>query len=422
MDTIFAQATAPGKAGIAVIRVSGPDAVRGCSRLCGPLPEMRRAALRTIRTFDGEMIDEGIVLCFPDGASFTGEPVVELQMHGSVAVIQAILKELACIDGFRIAEAGEFTRRALDNDRLDLTQVEGLADLIDSETELQRQQALSVLSGALSTKVEIWRRPLVEAAALLEVSLDFSDEDVPQDVVPMVLDRLDRLRQDLHDELETARIAERVRNGFEVAIMGPPNAGKSTLLNSIARRPVALTSEIAGTTRDVLEVRIDLHGLPITLLDTAGIRESGDQLERAGIALAKRRSAEADIRVWLSVGGHDVPAGNEIVREAKDDDGRRGGVSGITGQGVDALLKDVADLLMARMPRDRLLVRARHEDAIRRAADCLDRARDGLVAGMGLELIAIDLRQAATCLTEIIGGLDVEDLLDDIFKSFCIGK
>lgn len=422
MDTIFAQATAPGKAGVSIIRISGPQALQGCEPICGPIPEPRHAALRTIRKRDGTVIDQGLVLRFAEKGSFTGEPVIELHVHGSIAVLQSLLAELSETEGFRAAEAGEFTRRALDNDQLDLTQVEGLADLIDSETELQRQQAMSVMTGELSNKVESWRRPLIEAAALIEATLDFSDEDVPQDLLPEVVERLEGLLEDLRLELSKGAVAERVRDGFEVAIMGPPNVGKSTLLNSLARRPVALTSELAGTTRDILEVRIDLDGLPITLLDTAGLRETDDRLELAGIELAKQRSAGADLRVWLSDGSEPAPQDCDIVLAAKDDKGMLGGISGLTGQGVDGLLTQLKSTLIAQVPQSRLLVRARHRDAIRLGVSGLEAGLAHVNHGSGLEVVAVELRQAADALAEIVGGVDVEDLLDDIFTSFCIGK
>jgi tRNA modification GTPase len=422
MDTIFAQATAPGKAGVAVIRISGPEAFRAGSELCGVLPTFRMLALRTIRNLNGTDLDEGLVVCFPEGASFTGEAVVELQVHGSIAVVQAILGALGSIQGVRPAEAGEFTRRALDNFRLDLAQVEGLADLIDAETELQRQQAQEILSGALSAKVETWRRQMLEASALLEVTLDFPDEDVPEDVGCELRDRLRALARELRGELAKGSAAERIRDGFEVAIMGAPNVGKSTLLNAIARRQVALTSEIAGTTRDVLEVRVDLAGLPVTFLDTAGLRSTVDPLETAGIELARSRAAGADVRVWLSDEMDDAPRDCDYVIRCKDDSGRYRGVSGLTGAGIETFLADLEARLRERIPRSRLLVRARHRDAIQRAVGHLDDAMSAYTADIGTEVVALELQHSSKALAEIIGGIDVEDLLDDIFQSFCIGK
>lgn len=421
MDTIFAQATPRGKAGVAVVRISGPDAFTGVGTLCA-LPAARRAALRKICDGEGRILDEGLVLLFPEGASFTGEPVVELQLHGSLAVVQAVLRALDKIPGFRPAEAGEFTRRALENQRLDLVQVEGLADLIEAETEAQRLQAQAVLSGALSEKVGQWRADLIEAGALLEVTLDFADEEVPVDVTPDVAARIRSVQASLEREIAGFAAAERVRDGFEVAIMGPPNAGKSTLLNAIAKRPVALTSEIAGTTRDVLEVRIDLGGLPVTLLDTAGIRETQDVLETAGIELARTRARQADLRVWLDTDGSEPGGDMDIVLRAKDDEGTSDGISGRTGSGVSALLERIGSILEERVPENRLAIRERHRSAMIRAAELLRVVGDGLDQGLVPELAAEQLREASGCLAEIVGGIDVEDLLGEIFGRFCIGK
>ncbi|WP_375260287.1 tRNA uridine-5-carboxymethylaminomethyl(34) synthesis GTPase MnmE [Palleronia sp.] len=421
MDTIFAQATARGKSGVAVVRVSGPDAVAGVGTLCA-LPEARRAALRKIYDGNGGILDEGLVLVFPEGSSFTGEPVVELQLHGSIAIVQAVLRALDRIPAFRPADAGEFTRRALGNQRLDLVQVEGLADLIEAETEAQRLQAQAVLAGALSEKVGEWRNNLIEASALLEVTLDFADEEVPVDVKPEVAARIRAVKTSLESEIAGFAAAERVRDGFEVAIMGPPNAGKSTLLNAIAKRPVALTSEIAGTTRDVLEVRIDLDGLPVTLLDTAGIRETQDVLESAGIELARSRARQADLRVWLDLDGASPPDDVDIVLRAQDDKGSLGGISGKTGHGVSALLDQIGSVLAERVPQSRLAIRERHRSAMTRAARLLQIASDGLEHGLVPELVAEQLRDASSCLAEIVGGIDVEDLLGEIFGRFCIGK
>lgn len=423
MDTIFALASARGKAGVAVVRVSGPDAFSAGMVLAGSLPPARHSAVRVLKR-DGEALDEALVLTFAEGASFTGEPVVEFHLHGSVAVITAVLDALATIPGLRVADPGEFTRRAMENERLDLAQVEGLADLIESETEAQRKQAFRVLSGALGEKAEHWRKDLIRAAALLEATIDFADEEVPVDVSPEVLDLIGRTRLSLKREVEGARISERIREGFEIAIVGAPNAGKSTLLNALAGREAAITSEVAGTTRDVIEVRMDLGGLPVTLLDTAGLRESDDVVERLGIERAKARAEAADLRIFL-LSNDDLPfepRDGDIVVEGKADITGRG-VSGKTGEGLDFLMGQVTDVLSDRASNAGTAIRHRHRIAMTQASEALESARIELESGSGRsELAAEELWSAIRALDSLVGRVDVEAVLDEIFASFCLGK
>lgn len=430
MDTIYATATSRGKAGISVLRLSGPSAHSAVAALCGPLPPLRRASLRKL-VWKDVLIDEGLVLLFGEGHSFTGEAMAELHLHGSVAVIAASLRALSEQPGLRIAEQGEFTRRALENGRLDLAQVEGLADLVEAETEAQRKQALTVLSGAVGKRAETWRKQLIRATALLEATIDFVDEDVPIDVVPEVSTILAFLLEELRAEADGVAIAERLRDGFEVAIVGVPNAGKSTLLNALAGREAAITSEFAGTTRDVIEVRMDLGGLPVTLLDTAGLRETADAVEAIGIERAIQRAERADLRIFLTIDGvlptecKRMPA--DIVVEGKADlmagEHSEYAVSGRSGAGISDLLDRMQRELQKRAAGSMTLTRERHRKGALMAASSLELAQsDVLVGQQRTEFAAEHLRSAIRSLDALVGRVDVENLLDEIFLSFCIGK
>ena len=428
MDTIFALASGQGRAGVAVLRVSGPKSRETAELLCGVLPEHRRPVLRKLVWAD-EVLDECLVLHFAAGASFTGEETVEFHLHGSLATVRAVLRVLGGMNGMRQAESGEFTRRALENGRLDLTQVEGLADLIDAETEAQRRQALRIMSGDLGRKAEDWRRSLIRAAALIEATIDFVDEDVPIDVVPEVLALIADVQAAFRRELEMSGAAERIRSGFEVAIVGAPNAGKSTLLNALAGREAAITSEVAGTTRDIIEVRMDIAGLAVTVLDTAGLREATDLVEKIGVERARARAVAADLRVFLTSDGFselglDIRPGDIVLRGKADLIGDLGvdAVSGKTGQGVDRLLTQIGENLSGRIAGSGLLIRERHRQAMVAALDDLNRAESGLLSGGLPELVAADIRYATRGVESLVGKIDVENLLDEIFSSFCIGK
>lgn len=425
MDTILALATAPGRAGLAVVRLSGPSAMPMAAALAGDLPERGRS-LRRLRDAEGRILDEALVLTFPAGASFTGESVVELHLHGSPAVVQAVQAALLADGRGRLAEPGEFTRRALENGRLDLAQVEGLADLLAAETEAQRRQAMRVMTGELGRVADGWRVGLIRARALIEATIDFADEDVPVDVAPEVRALLEPIRAEMMRLAGGTRMAERIRAGFEVAIVGAPNAGKSTLLNRLAGREAAITSAHAGTTRDVIEVRMDLNGLPVTLLDTAGIRETDEPVERIGIARARDRAAEADLRVHLVVAGMgpvmEVAPG-DIVVPAKDDEGREDGVSGLTGVGIDRLVNEIAARLGVLSAGAGLATRERHRAAMLGAVAHLDQAMALLPESVErADEIAEELRLATRGVDSIVGRVDVEDILDVVFASFCIGK
>lgn len=425
MDTIFALSTARGKAGVAVVRISGPDAGLALERLAGDMPEPRQATLRVLKDGD-EVLDQALVIWFPAPQSFTGEDVAELHLHGSIATVNAVLSVLGVMPGCRIAEAGEFTRRALENEQLDLAQVEGLSDLVEAETEAQRRQALRVFSGALGDRASGWREKLIRAAALLEATIDFADEEVPVDVTPEVRVLLSDVRGELEREADGVGMAERIRDGFEVAILGPPNVGKSTLLNALAGRDAAITSSVAGTTRDVIEVRMDLCGLPVTILDTAGLREAGDEIEAIGIERALARAAEADLRVILLDSADDAPATEpregDIVLVAKADLDA-GDISAQTGAGLDQLVDRIAMRLETLAGGAGLAIRERHRVAILQAIEALGIASDRLESAPELvELIAEELRTAIRALDSLVGRVDVEHILDDIFANFCIGK
>lgn len=428
MSTIFAQATAAGKAGVAVVRISGPQAFAAASALCGALPAPRQAGLRALHSAAGEKLDEALVLCFSDKASFTGEETVELQTHGSIAVVNAVLSELGQFPGLRPADPGEFTRRALANGRLDLAQVEGLADLIESETEAQRQQALRLFSGGLGQAAVRWREDLVRASALLAVTIDFADEEVPVDVSPEVLALIAQVQEDLTAQIEGFGAAERIRTGYEVAIIGRPNTGKSTLLNALSGRDAAITSEVAGTTRDVIEVRMELGGLPVTLLDTAGLRETDDAIEKIGVARALERAKAADLRVFLIEPGEQPefsPLPDDIVVYAKADLYPNPGaaVSGKTGAGLSQLVESIAGKLSDKTSKAGLATRARHKDAMQRCLNALDATVSLIALGPDSTDIATEeLRLACEALNVLIGRVDVEHVLDEVFSSFCLGK
>ena len=428
MDTIFALSTAQGKAGVAIIRLSGPESHHAIAGLAGDVPACRKAALRLLRARDGTRLDEALVLIFSKGGSFTGEDSAEIQCHGSLATVYAILDELGKNPKLRAADPGEFTRRALENGRLDLSQVEGLADLIDAETEAQRRQALRVLSGDLGKRAETWRQSLIRAAALLEATIDFADEDVPVDVSPEVTELVRSVKAALAKEIAGVATAERIRNGFEVAIVGAPNVGKSTLLNALAGREAAITSEYAGTTRDVIEVRMDLGGLPVTLLDTAGLRETADVVESIGIDRARARAEQADLRVFLVEHGklpELPPRQDDLVLVAKADllDDPQNAVSGKTGAGIEDLVQLVTERLGLKAANAGLATRLRHKQAMERGFAAMDVVLDLMAKDNDVtDIVSEELRTAIRALDSLVGRIDIENILDEIFASFCLGK
>ncbi|HEU6442743.1 MAG TPA: tRNA uridine-5-carboxymethylaminomethyl(34) synthesis GTPase MnmE [Microvirga sp.] len=432
-DTIFATASGHGRAAVCIVRISGPQSWTILETLAGSVPEPRRAAVRILREpGSGEPLDQALVLWMPGPRSFTGEDQAELHIHGGLATRAAVLKALGAIPDCRPAEAGEFTRRAFLNGRMDLSQVEGLADVIDAETEAQRRQAMLQLEGRLGDTAERWREEILQALALLEASLDFSDEgDVPEDLEADILHRLDRLHGEIGRALAN-RSGERLREGLTVVLAGPPNAGKSTLLNALARRDVAIVSPIAGTTRDIIEVHCDLGGLPVVIVDTAGLRESGDAIEQEGVSRARARAQDADLVLWLVPPGDEEttpPPARRLLRVGTKADVSRNRhdcdllISASTGEGLTELIAALEHEAEAALGQgDALLTRERHRRALERAHDSLVAGRELLATGGPLELAAEEVRLASRAVGEISGRVDVEDVLDRLFSSFCIGK
>lgn len=416
MSTIYAEATPPGRGGISVVRLSGPEARVIGEAIAGPLPDARRAELRSLR--DDALIDQGLVIRFEQGASFTGEDVVEFQIHGAPVVVRRLEAALRR-HGARQAQPGEFTRRGLLSGAIPLSGVEALSDLLAAETEAQRQQAMRVVSGELAQWADRLRDKLVRAGALIEVSLDFADEEVPEDVPAEVFELLAEVRGDIQRELDGYPAAERVRTGFEVAIIGPPNAGKSSLMNRIARRDLALVSEGAGTTRDVIELHTDLDGLAVTFLDTAGLRDTVDVVEGMGVARAMGRARDADLRIHLSEDGQpvgDLLQPDDLVLRTKADLGGTG-ISAITGAGIEDMLDQLASRLSRRVAGAGLVTRHRQAEALRTAAEALT-----IGTGVPAEVLAEVIRQATQGLSEVVGRIAPDDYLDEIFSRFCIGK
>ena len=427
MDTIFALASAPGKAGISIVRLSGPLAIIVAEKLTKSKLKEKQPNLRVIYDSDNHFIDQALILIFRKPYSFTGENVVEFHLHGSSAVVSSVIKLLGNFKGLRSAEAGEFTRCALENGKIDLAQVEGLADLIDAETDAQHKQAARIFNGALGEKTKEWRAKLVKAGALLVATLDFADEEVPEEVTPEVEKLINMVLSDLDKEIIGVHTAERIRSGFEVAIVGAPNLGKSTLLNYLVGRDAAITSNVSGTTRDVIEVKLDLRGLPVTILDTAGIRKSDDKVEEIGISRALERSSLSDLRIVLTEDG-EYPVGlkkrdTDIICIAKDDQGNRGGVSGKTGAGIDRLKNNIWDILNNKAQYVGIATRERHKSSMVNAKKFLGNAVVSLRDGPEYyDITAEEIRAATSALDSLIGRIGVEDVLDEVFSSFCLGK
>jgi len=444
-DTIFALASAPGRAGVAVIRISGPAAGDVLREICGfaDLPEPRRTIrCRMVDPADGTALDDGLAIRFAAPASFTGEDVAELHIHGGRATVEAVTSALARMPGLRLAEPGEFSKRAFLAGKIDLTEAEAIADLVDAGTDAQRRQALAQLGGGLADRLESWRAGLIDILAHTEAWIDFPDEDLPEDVELAARARISALEAGIRGFLDDNRRGERLRDGLQIAILGAPNAGKSSLLNAIAAREAAIVSATEGTTRDVIEVHLDLGGWPVTLADTAGLREAADDIEREGVRRALDRAGTADLRLVVFDASRDPDAASvaqfsaaggavlAIVNKADLIAAPPADIAGApvlavsakTGAGLPELLRRLEALAAEIMAGGEgvPLTRLRHRIALTDSADALARAAAG---GLGdSELVAEDLRLAARALGRVTGRVDVEDLLDVIFNDFCIGK
>ncbi len=439
-DTIFALATPAGRSGVAVVRVSGPRAGAALEALTQrELPRPRLASLRRLRNPKGISIDDALVLWFPAPHSFTGEDVAELHLHGGPAVIAATLAALSAQQGLRLAEPGEFTRRAFDNDKLDLAQVEGIADLIAAETEMQRRQALRQSAGHLRGWLDEERTDLVRVLARLEAFIDFPDEELPEQLYSLINAEIRDLANALGETLQD-RSGEILREGLEIAILGAPNVGKSSIINMLAKREAAIVSSIAGTTRDVIEVRMDIGGFPVTLADTAGLRETADEIEVEGVRRALARAEQADLKLLVFDGGTWPAIDPETAKLIDDEslvvvnkadllkepepiaiEGQAAlKVSCRSGLGLDSLVAEIGERAADTMDpgTGAFVTRARHRAAMEEAKAALDRA----LKARQVELKAEDLRLAVRAIGRIAGRVDVEDVLDLIFKEFCIGK
>ncbi len=445
-ETIFALATAAGRAAVAVVRVSGPRTRDVVSALAGRVPAPRQAALRRLRQNDVEL-DEALVLWFEGPASYTGEDTAEFHLHGGRAVVEALLEALVSL-GLRLAEPGEFTRRAFENGKLDLAQAEGVADLIDAETEGQRRQALGQIGGALSERYDRWREILIQALAMLEAAVDFPDEDLPEAVASRARPGLKVLNDEIGAALADVSRGRRVREGYRIALVGAPNAGKSTLLNGLAERDAAIVTDTPGTTRDIIEVPLVLGGYRVLLADTAGLRETGDAIEAEGVRRARAWAREADLRLWIIDGfhvKHPPGEGGDLLRPGdwvvinKTDIADHGAVEAAAegyaerGWGVQTLSAAVAgdisnlrEALVAHVAAALsgsefpVATRLRHAERLREAQSYIQRALSD--ADFEVELAAEDVRLAARALAKITGRIDAEDVLDRVFSSFCIGK
>ncbi len=437
-DTIVALASGGViKSAVAVVRISGSRVRFALETMCGDVPQARKMCLRYLKSSDGEILDQALVVFFPAPFSFTGEDCAELHVHGSRAVIQGIIAYVLTLDGVRLAQAGEFTQRAFHNNKLDLAQVEGLADVIDAETNAQKRQALKQLEGALGKKALTWRHLLISALAQFEAHIDFSDEgDVPASLYASITQNIDRLIAELEKHLHARAYGQKVREGFVVALLGPPNSGKSSLINALSQKDVSIVSPFPGTTRDTIEVQCDVHGLPVIFIDTAGLRETSDPIEQIGIERARIKAKNADLQIWLSpvdaavITPDELDSDTLLTINSKSDMLKKGDqlksheiyISSHHPDTIDSLSKLIHHRFSQfELAESGVIIRERHYIACQECVVALKRCLLHLPFQHD-ELAAEDLRLAIRALSSLIGVVDVDAVLDQLFSSFCIGK
>ena len=442
--TIYALSSGPGISGVAVIRISGPETKKIIEKITvDPFPKAREATLKKINKINtNELIDEGILLWFPAPQSYTGEDMAEFHVHGSRAVIEAILRSISKIENCRLAEPGEFTKIAFQNGKINLLKAESISDLIFSETEIQRQQAIKIMSGESSEKFNSWRERLLKILSNVEAKIDFPDEDLPEDIIKNIKINSEKIKSEIQKTLNDQKVGERIREGFKIAIVGPTNAGKSSLLNYLSRREVAIVSEIAGTTRDVIETHLNIDGLPVVVSDTAGIKESKDEIEKKGIKLALKRAEDADLNIvviepksgYFTDFLRDLISEKSILAVNKSDLGIENMsyefkkynpiyISLKNEKNLDQLITAIKEKLKNQFidSKDILITRERHRQHLEQCVSNLEKFKNKNESE-DFDKAAEDLRLATRHLGMIVGKVDVEEVLGSIFNNFCIGK
>ena len=432
--TIYALSTPPGISAVAIIRISGPDSFRAVGKLCKQKTafklDKRKTHLRKIFSHDGKLLDEGFVICFDKGRSVTGEDMAEFQLHGSNIVVNTVLNALSKLSYTRLAEPGEFTKKAMENNKIDLFQAEGLSDLLAAETEAQQEQALTTYSGYMSERIGGWKESVVKMLSIVETVIDFSDDVDTSDFVNSLKGDLKDLEEELIKEKMGFKAAESLRDGFEVAFVGEPNVGKSTILNYLAKRNLAITSEVSGTTRDIIELRFNLEGLPITFLDTAGIRYTEDEIEKVGVNNSIERVNRSDVRVFLTRNNQEINKfgvkhlKTDIVLRPKGDlSGSEPSISGKTGKGFDYLLKSLKKRFENKTREASCITRTRHLEKVLRCLKNIKSIRKKIEnKNYEVEIIAEEFRDTLRNFDGLLGFVDTEEILGEIFANFCIGK